>query len=284
MFWCRSLFLSWVRSGSLPFASLWCRDLRLPWLLVTSVRACFQVGWLPVAAGSFPLLPGPQIAWLLVTSVCAFFQVGWLCFAGGRGLLSFGAGTSDCLAVGTCLRAFFQVGLLPVAVGSFPLLPGPHFAWLLVTSVCAFFQVPVAASSFLLLPGPSLCLPLVTSLRALFQVGWLRSTGGRELLPVAAGTSLGRFKSGGSWSAQLLRKLLWNIYALDFGWVRRRSMPLVAAWWRTTDMCTSAWSWALRSCIFCARASGSGVSSTRSGSGSSSLFTRSCTLPSWWLA
>ncbi|OLP74896.1 hypothetical protein AK812_SmicGene45429 [Symbiodinium microadriaticum] len=153
MFWCRSLFLSWVRSGSLPFASLWCRDLRLPWLLVTSVRACFQVGWLPVAAGSFPLLPGPQIAWLLVTSVCAFFQVGWLCFAGGRGLLSFGAGTSDCLAVGTCLRAFFQVGLLPVAVGSFPLLPGPHFAWLLVTSVCAFFQVPVAASSFLLLPG-----------------------------------------------------------------------------------------------------------------------------------
>ena len=30
MFWCRSLFLSWVRSGSLPFASLSCRDLRLP--------------------------------------------------------------------------------------------------------------------------------------------------------------------------------------------------------------------------------------------------------------
>ena len=49
----------------------------------------------------------------------------------GPFLSSFGAGTPDCLAVGTCLRAFFQVGRLPVAEGSFPLVPGPQIAWLL---------------------------------------------------------------------------------------------------------------------------------------------------------
>ena len=142
-------------------------------------------GLLPVAVGTSDCLAVGDFRVRLLSSWVALF-----CRWPRAPSLSFGAGTSDCLAVGTCLRAFFQVGLLPVAVGSFPLLPGPHFASLLVTSVCAFFQVPVAASSFLLLPGPSLCLPLVTSLRALFQVGWLRSTGGRELLPVAAGTSL----------------------------------------------------------------------------------------------
>ena len=252
---------------------------------------------------SFLLLPPPlspepllaQVRPLLVASCCRAPPFGagtsdclavgdfrarllsGLCSAGGCGFLPVAAGSSDCLAVGTCLRDFFQVGCLLVVAGSFPLVPGPQIAWLLVPACVPSFRsgaflLLVAAGSFVLPPGPhffavgdvparlvsgrlasfyrwprapsccgrDLTLPVVCDVPAGLLSGWL-PTGGRD--PVAAGTSLGRFKSGGSWSAQLLWTLLWNTCALDFGWARRRSMILVAAWWRTTDMCTSAWSW-----------------------------------------
>ena len=105
-----------------------------------------------VLPGSFPLVPGPQIAWLLVPA---------------------------------CAPSFRSVGFrLLVAEGSFPFwcrdlrLPG---CWYLPArllsgrgpSVCWWLRAPSFCRRDLTFS------PLVTSLRALFQVGWLRSTGGR---------------------------------------------------------------------------------------------------------
>ncbi|CAE7937593.1 unnamed protein product, partial [Symbiodinium sp. KB8] len=85
-----------------------------------------------------------------------------LCSAGGCGFLPVAAGSSDCLAVGTCLRDFFQVGGLPSAGGCGLL----RFAVGWLRSTGGRELLPVAAAT-------SLCLSFVTSLRAFFQAGFL---------------------------------------------------------------------------------------------------------------
>ena len=139
MFWCRSLFLSWVRSGSLPFvASLRCRDLRLP--------GCRSLPCAPFSRSSFWC--GTQIAWLLVPACAPSFRSGACRWPWAPSRCC-----RDLMLPGCWYLLARLLSGLPVAEGSFPLVPGPQIAWLLYLPARLLSGLLVATGSFVLLPG-----------------------------------------------------------------------------------------------------------------------------------